>query len=239
MRKLLAIFLFIPFLGMSQAKNVLNSTRVFPKPDKIAEFQKALTEHAKKYHTGDWKWRVWDIQSGPDAGGYMITEGPNSWDRIDSRGDISAEHTSDWNKNVAPLTEGLGSQTFLEFSDDLSTVQITDYAEKIVITHVITKPGKIFAAGEMVKKMKKAWESGGETVAVYRIAASGAPGYLTVARMKAGLKEMADGYRKPMKERYNAANGEGSYDVYLKDYADNVEKRWSELLIYQPNLSSN
>lgn len=239
MRKLLAICLFIPFLGMSQVKNVLNSTRVFPKPDKIAEFQKALAEHAKKYHTGDWKWRVWDIQSGPDAGGFMITEGPNSWETMDGRGEISAEHTADWNKNIAPLTEGLGSQSFFEFSAELSTVQITDYADKIIINHMIAKPGKIFAIGEMVKKMKKAWESGSESVAVYRTIASGDPGYLTVTRMKGGLKEMADGFRKPMNERYNAANGEGSYDVFLKDYADDVEKRWSELLIYRPNLSSN
>src|SRR5580765_7126112 len=104
MRKMLSLFLIIPFLGLSQTKNVLNAIRVFPRQDKLAEFDKALASHAQKYHTGDWKWRVWSIESGPDAGGYMITEGPYSWAGLDGRGDISAEHTADYEINVAPLT---------------------------------------------------------------------------------------------------------------------------------------
>jgi len=235
---MLVIWLLVPFIGIGQVKNVINSTRVFAKPEKIAEFEKALAAHAQKYHTGDWKWRVWSIESGPDAGGYMITEGPNSWDLIDGRGDISAEHTSDWEKNVAPLTEGQGSQSYYEFNTELSTVQLTDYADKILINHMIAKPGKIGNLSDMIKKMKKAWQAGNETVAVYRAAASGEPAYITVTRMKQGYKEMAETFRKPLPERYNAANGEGSFDAFLKDYADIVEKRWSELLVYKPGLSS-
>ena len=59
MRKMLAIWLLVPFIGISQVKNVMNTTRIFPKQEKIAEFEKALAAHAQKYHTGDWKWRVW------------------------------------------------------------------------------------------------------------------------------------------------------------------------------------
>src|SRR6476620_7268957 len=102
MRKLFIVILLIPVLGIGQAKNVVNSTRVFPKIDKVAEFEKALTAHAQKYHTGDWKWRVAEIQSGPDAGGYSIVEGPLNWDQIDKRGTLGAEHQNDWNKMVAP-----------------------------------------------------------------------------------------------------------------------------------------
>ena len=238
MRKTLIIWLLVPLFGIGQVKNVINSTRVFAKPEKIAEFEKALAAHAQKYHTGDWKWRVWSIESGPDAGGYMITEGPNSWEQLDSRGDLGPEHTADYEKNVAPLTTGVGSQDYYEFNTDLSTVQLTDYADKIVINHTIAKPGKISSMADMIKKLKKAWEAGNESVAVYRAAASGEPGYLTVTRLKQGLKELADGFRKPLNERYISANGEGSFDTFLKDYADIVEKRWSELLIYKPGLSS-
>ena len=116
MKKLLVIWLLIPLIGMGQTKNVISSTRVFSKPEKIAEFEKALAAHAQKYHTGDWKWRVWSIDSGPDAGGYMITEGPNSWTTMDGRGDLSAEHTADWEKNIAPLTSGQGAQSYFELS---------------------------------------------------------------------------------------------------------------------------
>jgi len=238
MRRLLVIWLLFPLSGICQNKNVITSTRVFAKPDKVTEFKAALAAHAQKYHTGDWKWRVWSIESGPDAGGYMITEGPNSWDRMDGREDISAEHTADWEKNVSPLTEGQGSQSFYEFVEDLGTVQITDYANKILIQHLIAKPGKLPAIVEMIKKMKNVWQAGNEFVAVYRAIASGDPGYITVTRLKQGLKEVADGFRKPLPERYNAANGDGAFDTFLKNFSDAVERRWSEILIYDPKLSS-
>ncbi len=48
----------------------VNTNRVFAKVDKVLEFEKALATHSQKYHTGDWKWRVFEISSGPDAGGY-------------------------------------------------------------------------------------------------------------------------------------------------------------------------
>jgi hypothetical protein len=238
MRKLLVIGLLIPFIGFSQQKNVINVTRIFAKPEKVAEVEKALANHAQKYHTGNWKWRVWSIESGPDAGGYMITEGPNSWEQLDSRGDLGAEHTLDFLKNVLPLTEGQGSQSYFEFDADLSTVQIADYADKILITHMITKPGKINSAGDLLKKMKNTWQGSGETVAVYRAVGSGDPAYIYSTRLKQGLKELASDFRKPLKERYNAANGEGSFDVFLKDYADAIEKRWSEILVFKADLSS-
>ena len=238
MKKLLFLLLFIPLLGMSQTKNVLNASRYFCKPDKVQEFEKALGDHAKKYHTGDWKWRVWSIESGPDAGGYMITEGPNDWATIDGRGDISAAHQTDWNKIVAPFTTNQYSSGFYEFEADMSTVVLTDYADKIMINHITAKPGKVFAVNDLVKKLKKVWEASKESMAVYSLTASGDPGFIIVSRLKAGLKELAEGYRKPMNERYNEVYGAGAWEAYLKDYAESVERRWSELLVYKPGLSS-
>ena len=238
MKKFLLVFLFIPVLGMSQTKNVLNSSRYFCKPDKVQEFEKALASHAQKYHKGDWHWRVWSIQSGPDASGYMVTEGPSDWATMDGRGDINAEHMTDWNKNVAPLTTNQYSSEYYHFEADMGTVEMTDYADKIIINHMTAKPGKVNAVNDLVRKLKKVWEAGKESVAVYSLTASGDPGLITVTRLRAGLKELADGYRKPLNERYNDVYGAGTFDTWLKDYADAVERRWSELLIYMPKLSS-
>ncbi|MEO7767524.1 MAG: hypothetical protein ABIS01_08865, partial [Ferruginibacter sp.] len=194
--------------------------------------------HAKKYHKGDVAWRVWSIQSGPDAGGYMVTEGPTNWSSLDSREDISAEHTDDWEKNVLPLTVGAGQSGYYDFQADLSTVQLTDYADKIVISHMTANPGRINDMKTLIQKMKKAWEGGNESVAVYIAAYSGEPGYIYVTRLKNGLKELATDYRKPLGDRYNETNGAGSFNTWLKDYAGIVKSRWSELLIYMPLLSS-
>lgn len=238
MKKYLLMLLLMPAIAIGQTKTILTSSRVIPKNDKVGEFEKALASHAQKYHTGDVKWRVWSIESGPDAGGYMITEGPSSWALLDGRGDISAEHTSDWEKNVMPLTLGRGQSGFYEFQADLSTVQLTDYADKIVISHMTAKPGKLPNVQDLIKRQKKVWEDGKESVAVYSVANSGEPGFITVTRLKDGLKELATGYRKPFPERVDALYGAGAFDTWLKDYADAVQSRWSELLTYKPKLSS-
>ena len=168
----------------------------------------------------------------------MVSEGPSSWSTVDGRGDISAEHTADWNKNVLPLTTGLGQSGYYDFQADLSTVQLTDYADKIVINHMTAKPGKINDMKGLIQKLKKVWQDGNESVAVYATVVSGEPGFIYVTRLKNGLKELATDYRKPIADRYNAANGSGSFDGWLKDYADIVQSRWSELLTYKPLLSS-
>ena len=238
MKKLLFFCLFIPLFGMGQTKNIVNSNRYFPKADKVLEFEKALAAHAQKYHTGDWKWRVYEIQSGPDAGGYHVAEGPTSWEASDTRGNLGAAHNTDWNKTVAVYLTDKASSVYSVFVDSLSNVQLTDYSDKIIINHMYPKPGMINGVIELVKRLKNVWKSGNESVAVYQAVSSGEPQMITVTRLKGGLKELADGYRKPLAERYNAANGAGSWDNYLADYSKYVESRWSELLFYRADLSS-
>jgi len=238
MKKFFFLLLILPALCIGQTKTLLTTNRVFAKNDKAGDFEKALASHAQKYHTGDVAWRVWSIESGPDAGGYMVTEGPTTWATVDGRGDISAEHTADWKKNVLPLTEGRGQSGYYDFQADLSTVQLTDYSDKIVINHMTSKPGKINKMMTLIQQLKKIWEAGKESVAVYSVAFSGEPGYITVTRLKNGLKELASDYRKPMAERFNATNGAGTFDAWLKDYGGIVQMRWSELLTYKPLLSS-
>jgi hypothetical protein len=238
MKKLLAFLLLISISGMAQEKNVVNTQRIFPKADKVLEFEKGLAAHAQKYHTGDWKWRVFEIQSGPDYGSYQIVEGPNTWDQIDTRGDLSAEHTIDWNKSVAAYITDRGSSTYGVFREDLSTVQLTDYSDKIAITHLFPKPGYGDKVEEMLKKAKKAWANGNQTVAVYEASSSGPAQFNLVFRYKQGLKERNKDFRKPFKERYNTVNGEDSYEAYLESVRQYVEKAWSELLFMRADLSS-
>jgi hypothetical protein len=238
MRKMFLFFMLIPLLGIGQGKNVINFFRVFAKPDKGTQVEKALAAHGQKYHTGNWKWRVFEIQTGPDAGGLQVIEGPLSWEDFDTRGNLGDAHTADWNTNVAPLTTGLGTQAYVSFLEEYSTVKVTDYADKIIINHTYPKPGMINEVKAMVAKMKKAWEAGNESVAVYEASYSGEPQLSIVTRLKAGLKELDPAFRKSMPERFNDANGAGSWNDWLKAYAANVERRWSEMLFYRADLSS-
>lgn len=238
MRKIFLFCVLVPVLGISQTKNVVSANRVFPKVDKVLEFEKALTAHAQKYHTGEWKWRVFEIQSGPDFGGYHIIEGPNSWDQVDTRGNLGTEHNNDWNKSIAIYLTDRGSNGYSVFQEELSTVKLTDYSDKINITHLFPKPGYGPDLRDGIKKFKKVWEDAGESVAVYQSNSSGPSQYALVTRYKQGLKEKATDFRKPMKERYEAANGEDSWDDYFDMLKKSVESSWSELLFYRADLSS-
>jgi hypothetical protein len=238
MRKIFLLCMLIPLFGISQNQTVVNSSRYFPKVDKVQEFEKALTAHIQKYHSGDWKWRVYEIQTGPDAGGYHIVEGPKSWDEIDKRGNLGADHTNDWNKNVAIYLTDRYSSGYNEFREDLSTTQLGAFTDKITITHVFPKPGMGNIVEASLKKVKKGWAAGNQTVAVYQSVASGPGQYSLVYRLKDGLKELENGYRKPFKERYEAANGEDSYQQFLNTIMKSTDNSWSEMLFYRADLSA-
>ncbi len=238
MRRLLVLLLLVPFLGFSQTKNVVNVSRLFAKPDKVAELEKAVAAHAQKYHTGDWKWRVFQIETGPDAFGLHIVEGPNSWTDLDGRGNLGAEHTADLMKNIAPLTSGQGAESYFVYRDDLSTVQPTDYSDKISITHIYPKVGWGLKLESYMKKAKKAWEKGGESVAVYQSHFSGQAQYSIVNRHKQGWKEKEKDFRKPFIDRYNEVNGENTYDDYLGAVQKYIDHAWGEMLVYRADLSS-
>lgn len=238
MRKLILCCLLLPALVQGQSKNVVNSNRLFPKIDKVLEFEKALATHAQKYHTGDWKWRVFAIESGPDAGGYHITEGPNTWDQIDTRGNLGDEHNVDWNKSVAVYLTDRGSSSYGVFQDSLSSVALTDYSNKINITHVFPKIGWNGKIKTLIEKTRKVWLASGESVAVYLSSSSGPAQYTIVTRYKQGLKERDPNFRKPFKERYEAIHGADSFDEFLDIIRNYYDNTWSELLSLRTDLSS-
>lgn len=238
MRKIVLLCLLFPVAAIAQKKNVASVNRVFPKVDKVLEFEKAMATHAQKYHTGDWKWRVFDIQSGPDAGGYHVTEGPNSWEQIDGRGNLGEEHNNDWNKNVAIYLTDRGSSSYAVFQDTLSSVALTDYTKYINISHVYPKIGWGYKLREVYIKFKKVWEAGGESIAVYQSSSSGPAQFVVVTRYKQGLKEREDGFRKPFKDRYENMYGKDSWENVEAIYKNYVDNSWSELLSFRADLSS-
>jgi hypothetical protein len=238
MRKLFLCWLLLPLIGTGQTKNVVSTFRAFPKPDKITEFEKALTAHAQKFHTGEWKWHTYEILSGPDAGGYHVNEGPNTWAQLDDRKDISKEHVMDWNSTISPLTTGQGSQGYMVYREDLSSVPLQEYAEKAAVIHVFPKQGWSDTIAALIKKVKVVWQKSNEPVAVYQTSGSGPMQYLLVFRYKTGWKERDPSFRKPFMERYKAEYNESGYKDYMAALQQYTEKSWAELVSYRADLSS-
>ena len=238
MKSIIFILILIPFLGLSQTKNVIATNRLFPKVDKQLEFEKSLAMHAQNYHTGDLKWRVFSIISGPDAGGYHIVEGPKSWESEDVRGDINVAHNNDWNKSVTPFLTDKASHGYSVYIDSLSTIALEDYSDKVQVTHLYPKPGCYLRVADMIKKLKATWAADGYSVAVFDITGSGAPQFALARRFKQGLKEKTDGFRKPFVASYEKIFGRGSYETYLSNVRENINDQWSELLFFKADLSS-
>ena len=235
-----AFFLAIalPVMAFGQTKNVLSIERVFPKIEKAAEFNKALANHAQKYHTGNWKWRVYDITTGPDYGGVMIVEGPNSWMDIDKRGDISAEHMDDWNKNIAPLIMQDQQSQMLEYEEALSSVPLNQFTKWINITHWYQNPGYTGVTTDLIKQLKTLWTAENETVAVYTVSSSGAPQFALVTRYKDGLAQRDMAGKLTLPERFTKVNGAAAWSTYISNFQRAINKTWSEILMYREDVSS-
>ena len=237
MKKLLFIGMIIPVMSVAQNPNVVQVTRFFPKTDKYMEFEKALKNHAQKFHTGDYKWRTYTVETGPEAGAYQTVEGPSTWEKIDKRGTLSAEHNNDLYKNVMPNVEK-ATQMFISYREDLSSVPLTDFTDKIAVTRVFPRPGKMMQSENNIKTIKKMWDDSKQNVAVYEASGSGPNQFIIVYRYKDGLKERDPGYMKPMRERFDAANGAGGFEKWQGSVSETTENVWYEMLYYNAELSS-
>lgn len=238
MKRLSLLLLLIPMVGSSQEKNVVRIERITPKADKIMEFEKALAAHAQKYHTGDWKWRVSQTDTGPDAGSYIIAEGPASWTDGDNRGDLGAEHMADWNKLFGTLTTGQLQSIALVYRPDLSSGKLTDYADKSSVNHVFPRPGYGGKLEANYKKAKQVWEAAGQTILVYQANSSGEPQFVVVTRHKTGWKEKEASFLKAFPDRYNEIHGADSFDEYLETIQRFTSNSWGEMVHFRADLSS-
>ncbi len=168
----------------------------------------------------------------------MVAEGPTDFAGMDSRGDLGAEHTADYAKNVAIHMIDKYSSDYLMFNDSLSTVAIGSFSDKITITHWYPKLGHGNKVFDGILAMKKGWNVAGVTVAVYSAVNSGSPRYSMVYRLKNGFKDLATRGPGAAKKRYETANGEDSYNNLIDLLQDDISNAWSEMMTLRPDLSS-
>ena len=229
----------MPVMLFAQEKSVVTFTRYFPKADKVTVFEKALAAHAQKFHKGDVKWMVFTIESGPDAGGYLLAEGPTSWDGLDKRGDISKAHTDDWDTNLQPLlTEKMRNEYYV-YRLDLSTADLSGTTAKVGVNHTYYKPGFFGDMEEWYKAMKKNWADTDQAVAVFQSSSSGEPQFMSITLYKQGLKERETAFRPALPVTFAKANGgEDVWKRYLEIFKTSVSRQWGEMLFLKPDLGS-
>jgi hypothetical protein len=218
-------------------KNTLNIYRVMPKEGQAEALKTALAAHAQKFHSGSWKWRVSEILTGPDGGGYQITEGPNSWTDVEGRGDLGAEHGRDYDANISPHVERSTPEMYITYVESASTVPAAAWSTKSVISHLYFKPGRGPATLDLLKAYKKAWEKAGQNMVVWSAYSSGESQYIVVRRLKDGFKDL-DAGSPAMRETYDSVNGAGSFDKANDEASRVLDHTISEMIEFKPDLSS-
>jgi hypothetical protein len=219
-------------------KQTLEAYRIFAKDGHDAALRAALAAHAAKYHTGNWKWRVSDVLTGPDSGSLMITEGPNSWTDLETRGDLGAEHQKDYETTILPHVERTTPDAYETYEPDLSSVPPGAFANtKTLISHIFPKPGRGAQEADLLKHWKKVWEKRGINVGVWVSFFSGEQQFTVVYRLKDGWKDIdmaGPSNRAAADEIY----GPGGFDRMMEQTERNVARSYGEMIEFKPELSS-
>ena len=157
---------------------------------------------------------------------------------MDKRGDLGGEHTADWNKNVAIYLTDKYASDYLMFNDSLRTVVLSNFSDKITISHWYPKIGFTNKIYDGIVDLRKGWKVGGISAAVYRTVNSGNQRYSIVYRLKNGFVDLANSGASSQKKRYETANGEDSYENYLGLLQNYTANFWSEMMTLRPELGS-
>ncbi len=222
----------------AQEKSTLTTYRVSPKPGKDSALKKALAEHVAKYHTGNWKWRVFSVISGSDEGSYQLNEGPNSWTTLEGRKDISDEHTRDYETNVMPLVEKATPQAYLLLRREFSTDSVSNTFKKALLRHFYPKPGRGVRIMESFGIWKKVWEKLGMRVTVWSSFFSGEPEWVIAVRLQKGFVDLEQPMGKALADGYDEVAGPGAYARFLDDLGQNVSRIDEDIIELLPELSS-
>ena len=222
----------------AQEKSTLSTYRVSPKPGKDSALKKALADHVAKFHTGNWKWRVFSVLSGPDEGSYQLNEGPNSWTTVEGRQDISEEHTRDYETNVMPLVEKSTPNAYLLLRREFSTDSVSNPFKKALLRHFYTKPGRGLRFMEALANWKKVWEKLGMKVTVWSSFYSGEPQWVVASRLQKGFVDLEQPMAKLLASTYDEIAGPGAYGRYLDDLGQNISRIDEEVIELLPELSS-
>jgi hypothetical protein len=243
MKKLYCLVLLLPLFSLpSQAEDapssaVINSYRTWVKPGHTAALNKALAAHVKQFHSGDWKWRVYDVITGPDGGALQINEGPHTWTKFEARGDLGEKHNRDYETNILPHVEKTASEIFAVYKPEFSTTAVGNFSTKALLVTVYPKPGQLPAYLNSLKNYKPVWEKLGYNVVVYTALHSGEPRVIIVQRLKNGLKDFEpDG--SSTREVYDSVNGAGAYEKRMEDQLRIIDRSVTELISYRPEFTA-
>jgi hypothetical protein len=214
---------------------------VKPKAGHIDMFEKAVADHAKKYHSTDpYKMWVFSVSTGPHSGYYFIALGPATFTQLDSRpsGD---EHNADWQNNVLSHVESETETIYWRQDKDYTyTPEGSAGFNKSRFRFNTIVPGESeryknllgqILEVQKAKKYTHAWN------VYWRHGVSTGPHVVTEINFPNwAYLDVPSNFRKDFEE----VHGEGSYDRFLDDLSICTDrtKTYDEMISFEAKLSS-
>lgn len=243
MKKLSLILVLLPLLLLAQESDqymVFENALISVHPAKVADFEKGVAAHNKKYHAeGTYGARVYWIGNGKNVGKYIWAMGPIPWAAMDNR-PAQEGHDEDWNANVLPYMMAEGDQHYWRFHPDKSNFPANFELKNLWVRTFDVKRFKQEDAMALIAKIQKAMveKMPEETFGVYTNEFPTMKDHQDLAFVNFFGSSAWIGEDGKFPEHYEATHGEGSFKQLLADWEEVTHGTYTnELWIFRPDLS--
>ena len=235
-----ALLGFTAFTFAQTDYTMFDNTYLTVKPDKYKEFNKAMSEHNKKFHSGNGPRyaNVWWINSGTNAGSFVWSMGPVTYTDMDSFDESNQEHLNDWLYNVMPTIRSIGESNTWKRKDELSYAMDEENFNKLNIILYDIESWQGYRFKKILEMVKKVYETKKypHSFSVYYPEQDMDNG--RDVAIVWGFNKWASFDENPkFKKDFEEINGEDSWADLMNEFKATVKGRTSEIWILIPELS--
>jgi len=227
--------LFLTSIGYSQetankSYTMVELSYMLPKIGMETAFVKAIKEHNNLYHKeGAYAAHLDYITTGKEAGWYVWGMGSTTFTDLDKRPGKGA-HADDWDKKITPLVAKNGRVEYWKMNDKLSYGTETGKIKYETIWMLDIKKGDDYRFKAFMTKIKEAYlKKGGDMYSVYENQFKEGDGRDVAIVWPFSSWADMDKDDGGIKKTYEEINGEGSWENGMKEWADFIEKRGSQV----------
>jgi hypothetical protein len=204
-----------------------------------AQYEAARKKHMAwhKSQSDTWAWNVYEVSTGPDSGGYLISSGGHTWADVEAwQAKMGAADTDNAQQTMGGLMQGTETSywtTVYSMSRLPPTNTLSPYLH---ITHFELKAGHDFQFMAAIGKVKAALEAAKfPTYAIwYRLVSGGGLSHYVVVVPLANMAALGG---PTVPATLISHLGEQKAGAVLSELFATVQSSRTELLTYRPDLS--
>jgi len=238
------LFIAAAFFVSGQGNTLYQVNQLTPKPGMKSAFEDSWKTHLDKFHNGSDKRTVYEVVSGPDAGTFVIVQGPISYADMDKTLPNATEHSLDIEKNFSSKLESANNGLLVRWVDTLSYRGDVP-AQLFLLTATIVKDGKMaeyMAESRRSVLLYTKLNAPFSFNTMIKQQAGSSPTVILIRRLKDGYKELdSDYFHLPndwFKNAYIKDYGQEDWDKRVKLMVDDVVSRTQRFEKVRPDLSS-